>query len=136
MNRDFFLLKQCYGPGAKLALQTNGSDPLEIYFGSEGCRYYKCNDVEIIPDKDTTVTIIVTLFGINDTNDNFNCIYTTKGPFKIYQRPDPKTYPEYTINFNITIGEQVISKPSMFEGSIKVQGSCTVTQETNMIVDC
>jgi hypothetical protein len=127
MNDEFFTQNT-----NELILDVSSEEPLEIFFGSKGCKMHKFNDVKIVPDSsfgDLPVEIIVTL-------TNYNCtpiILLTVEPVEIYQNPDPdpKRYP----NFNIFIGNTVINKKQTFEGSIKIKGKCLVIQTKKMYYD-
>jgi hypothetical protein len=121
INKDFF--KDC----KELVITVNESEPINLFFGLVGCRYYDANDVTIIPHADSRIKVILKL---NDKKSQPTEFESVK-PVTITQRI-VEPYPSFALDIN---GFSSV-KLQRYEGVIKIQGNSDVIQKRHQIYDC
>ena len=99
------------------------NDIIKIYFGSKGIRYFTLNDVEIIPLKNSLLTVIIDL-------NNYKTEIQTTLKLSILQR----TTSDCKINL-FSNDELLKQHNNIFSGTITIKGSCQIIQKKSYIND-
>jgi len=115
VNKDFFINKK------EFIINVNGT--LNLFFGAVGCRYYTINDVSVIPNENSNVTITF------ETGDDLLFNITINVPIDIYQRQISP------FDFKLNVGEKNYTKYQCYEGILKIEGNCIVIQKPSEIRD-
>lgn len=118
VNKDFF--------NQKHEFIINVSNELLLYFSAFGSRCFTCNDVTIIPVENSTVVVS---FTTSDNKELFNI--QTNEEIKIYQKPYEKKYPWFMLNVN----DNEFIQPTIYSGTIKIEGKCAVIQKPSYFSD-
>ncbi len=125
VNNDFFESnKGLFTDSSVHTIDVNAFEPINLFFGTIGCRMYGINDVTIIPEPNEEIDITLSFEKVEP--------FTIKvsSETKIYQRPDVE-YPCFKLNY----GDNYISKKCFYEGTLLIKGNCKITQKGHIIYD-
>jgi hypothetical protein len=96
----------------------HSSDVLNLYFGADGIRCFKFNDVVIMPSENTTINI-----SLKTKNKKIFDIQI-KERTVIKQRPSEENYPCFVLHIN----EEKYTHPNICSGTLTIDGNCVITQ--------